>query len=202
MERNLPSLKHLFATLIGGAVATLALLLTPSIAGAANFIVDTVGDSGDGSLREAITDSNASGEADVITITANGSISLRSALPAIVSEVEINGPGVEQLTVQRGVPDKFRIFTVAPTEIDAPVKLSGLTITGGEVDFQGGGGIRSSDASLTLERVLVGGNIVLPDGPFDARGGGRQRCGRQPHGDRKHHLQQPSARRNGPDQHP
>lgn len=175
MEHNLPSLKHLFATLIGGAVATLALLLTPSTAGAANFTVDTVANSGDGSLREAITDANTNGEADVITITASGTISLQSALPTIVSEVEINGPGVEQLTVQRGVSDKFRIFTVAPTEIGAPVKLSGLTITGGDVDFQGGGGIRSMDASLTLERVLVGGNRVLPSQPFDAVGGGRQR---------------------------
>jgi len=67
---------------------------------AAGYTVSTTSDTGMNSLRDAITQVNAgAGTGD--TITAAGTITLTSALPALAKPLAITGPGAAMLTVQR-----------------------------------------------------------------------------------------------------
>lgn len=98
---------------------------------AATFEVTNTNDSGDGSLREAITSANANGDPDTIEISATGAVMLESALPDLTTGMDIVGPGADRFTVKRseapGTPE-FRIFIV---DEGATVSISGLTITKG-----------------------------------------------------------------------
>lgn len=55
------------------------------------FSVINLNDSGAGSLRQAILDSNSTAGADVISFSVAGSIQLTGALPALTDEVDIDG---------------------------------------------------------------------------------------------------------------
>ena len=71
---------------------------------AASFTVATADDSGEGSLRQALTDANANGSGlDSISFLdrATGTIALSSALPAIDTDLELQGPGAALLSVER-----------------------------------------------------------------------------------------------------
>lgn len=159
------TLKRLSAT-VG---VTLGMLAFASPAWAGNWTVNTVADDTDAdwcaddcTLREAILESNSTTLDDTISFgpNARGEIVLGSALPELPN-VEIRGPGAEELTVRRsgaaGTPE-FGIFTVG---VDRTVKISGLTISGGRSDL--GGGIRNRGA-LTLERNVVSGNSASSAG--------------------------------------
>jgi hypothetical protein len=76
------------------ALASLGILLGLwASADAATFKVTTAADSGPGSLRQAIVDSNASPDADEITFAGvAGTITLESVLPALTGETSITGP--------------------------------------------------------------------------------------------------------------
>ncbi len=145
----------------GGAIAAIllgALAVAPAAAHANKFPVSTTADSGDGSLRKAITDANASGGPDVIPITARGTIKLASALPAITGDVEIDGPGSAALTVLRTSGGSYRIFQIlAP----AVVSISDLTVSDGRLtaNLSEGAGVNST-GDLTLERVVVSDNAI------------------------------------------
>ncbi|TWT66822.1 hypothetical protein Pla123a_45200 [Posidoniimonas polymericola] len=66
--------------------------------------VDNLNDSGAGSLRAAIDESNASPGADVILVAVEGTIELQSRLPVITDGLNLIGPGAELLTLDaRGV---------------------------------------------------------------------------------------------------
>ena len=124
--------------------------------------VTNTNDSGAGSLREAITAANAMAGLDAITFAPSltGTVNLQSALPTLTGEVEIDGPGLAQLTVRRDAGGDYRIFNI-PT--GASAEISGLTITNGASD--NGGGVQSS-GRLLLERVAVTSNTAT------SRGGG------------------------------
>ena len=55
------------------------------------YLVSTLADSGPGSLREAIIAANAHKGADAIDFSVVGTISLRSALPAVTGPLELDG---------------------------------------------------------------------------------------------------------------
>ena len=64
---------------------------------AATFNVTSTADSGAGSLRDAITQANAStGTADTVTFGVTGTISLMTALPVITDDITIDGPGISE----------------------------------------------------------------------------------------------------------
>src|SRR5215207_4339629 len=100
-------------------------------------------DDGMCTLREALTSANAdaasgvlAGEcaagsgADIITISATGTINLSAPLPALATPVTISGPGASQLTVSRDAGSgDYRIFTV---NSGVTVAISGLTVTNGK----------------------------------------------------------------------
>lgn len=116
------------------------------------FTVNSLANSGAGSLRDAITAVNADPGADTIDFSVTGTIQLTSALPAITGTLEITGPGAANLTVRRIVTTpNFAIFTAAA---GSDVSVSGLTVANGSL-----GGVSVSDADLTLTNCVITGNI-------------------------------------------
>ena len=162
--------------------------LLPARANAATLIVTsnvdpgiggcTASGSGDGcTLREAITAANnqtlTPGD-DTIDVTGiSGSITLLTALPALSTNIILNGPGAANLTVQRssatGTPN-FRIFTIDNTTTTGPtVVLSGLTITGGKVSggsapANSGGALYNNHGILTLSNSVLKNNSATNGG--------------------------------------
>ena len=97
------------ATLAGGA-------MTAETALAAPFTVSNLNDSGAGSLRQAILDSNAAAGPDQILFASglSGHITLASSLPQITQPLDIQGPSARALTVSGN--SNARILDVhAPT---------------------------------------------------------------------------------------
>src|SRR5262245_34633906 len=130
--------------------------------------VTTLEDSGAGSLRQAILDANADPDQDTITFEVQGTINLSAALPNLSSNIDLQGPGADQLTVRRNTGGNYRIFTVAS---GATVVLSGLTITGGSIPgwLLEGGGILNN-GTLTLSNAAVSGNGATARGGISNHG--------------------------------
>ena len=122
--------------------------------------VDTTVDENDGnhgpgdlSLREAIVLANAASFSKITfapsVFGSPKTINLGSQLPTITSNISIEGPGANLLTLNAGngsdntfaTGDGYRIFNIDDSTADLiEVSLSGLTITGGDTP-RGNGGI-------------------------------------------------------------
>jgi CSLREA domain-containing protein len=145
------------------------------------FEVNSLADPGDGqctvvgigdgcTLREAINAANADAGAETITfapaLTSGGpaTISLLTALPNITTDMTIQGPGANLLTVERnsGAGTNFRIFTINT----GTVIISGLTIRKGVLasSGQGGGIFNNTGATLTINNCAISGNQVGSSG--------------------------------------
>ncbi|WP_406698513.1 right-handed parallel beta-helix repeat-containing protein [Singulisphaera sp. Ch08] len=146
-------------------VATAILPGGPSIASLAatviwtTFTVTNTNDSGVGSLRAALSIADQNPGRDTITFAPGvaGTITLRSALPDLATDIILSGPGASALTVARSsdpLTPEFRIFNVTA---GANVEISGLTVSGGRVSFQNGGGIANS-GTLTVTDSAFSGN--------------------------------------------
>ena len=152
----------------GAALAALALLvvacLMPVAAWAADFTVSNGNDSGAGSLRQAIFNSNAAGGSNTITINgAVGTITLTQSLPMITASVAVTGNN----TILDANNTGRAIFVQAGT-----VSVSNLTINnavanggngGSALTGSGGGGLGAgaavfvnTGASASLTNVSVG----------------------------------------------
>ncbi|MCB9895210.1 MAG: right-handed parallel beta-helix repeat-containing protein [Planctomycetes bacterium] len=131
-------------------------LLFLAAAGAAHaqttFNVTSNADSGAGSLRDAITQANAStSTADTITFGITGTITLTTALPVITDNLTIDGPGRTALTIERdNLAADFRIFET--NTIGLTLNINELTIQGGRAT-QGAGIL--SRGPLGLYDVLI-----------------------------------------------
>src|SRR5262245_29583126 len=122
------------------------------------FGVDRLTDTGAGEglagdLRYCITQANTLSGDDTITFEVTGTINLSGALPSLSSNLDLQGPGADSLTVRRDTGGYYGIFSVAS---GATVVLSGLTITNGIGLF---GGI-SNSGTLTLNNATVSGNAA------------------------------------------
>jgi hypothetical protein len=147
---------------LAGLIAGIATLLVLSAsAQAVTFPVTNTNDTGNGSLRQAITNANATTTPDVVDATdVSGTINLLTALPIVSEDIEIRGPGADAVTVRRGmgVMSAFRIFAVNP---GVAAEISGLTIASGNVSNSsaGGAGIYNDAGTLTLRDSVVTGNV-------------------------------------------
>src|SRR5918994_183346 len=180
--REMHPLKVL-ATTVGGALLVWGLLFAylSSPAWASTITVTTTTDeqttNGTCSLREAIEAANtntavdacvagSATENDVINFalpgTAPWTVNLTTELPPLTSNIEIDGPGADQLTVRRAdtAVDNFRIFTVSGDT--TVVTIKGMTISNGNtVDNTKGGGILIADSGIiTVTDSTISGNAA------------------------------------------
>ena len=141
-------------------------------------------------LREAINAANSSSDPNTINFSFAGgdpgcsggvcTVSLGAALPDLATDMNITGPGMNSLIVQRslsGSTPSFRIFTINSGKM---VGISGIAITNGRTadganngsDGDYGGGIRNN-GTLTLTNCSVSNNQTGNggDGSFGGQGG-------------------------------
>ncbi len=121
-----------------------AMVLTAGVANAESFTVTNNADSGPGSLRQAINDSNSYLGPNTITINSGvGTITLASDLPQLASNVTIvgNGATLSGGNQHRGL---FVGAFYATTPVAVSVTVEDLTIANtkaqGGAGTQGGGG--------------------------------------------------------------
>lgn len=153
------------AALGGGAVLAVGgSLIHATPASAATFEVTNLDDAGPGSLRQAILDANAAAGGDVITFASGltGTIVLTSGQLSISDSVVIDGPGASAIAVSGG--GASRVMEVYGGGVVLDVTISHLTVTDGTADV--GAGIRNVDERLTVDDVVVSGNMAT------LRGGG------------------------------
>lgn len=172
-----------------GGIATAALLACgvlasiPALAGAATYTVNTTADqapslsecsgaAGDCSLRQAVDKANtAAGEDRIVLPAGNYALTIQGAgedeqgdLDVTEGELRIDGAGARGTVVDASALED-RAFHVHPT---VSLTLTGLTVTGGRVDGEYGGGVLVEEGVLVLERVAVTKNEAINSG----RGGG------------------------------
>ena len=127
---------------------------------------------GDGlvTLREAITAANSDTATDTGQ-TGSGSdtitfalgpgahtINLTGALPELSTDMQIQGPGADLLTVRRDTGGDYRIFTVPAGSV---VGLSGMSIANGLAPggfFSSVGGGIYNAGTLTVNNCTISGN--------------------------------------------
>ena len=127
----------------------------------ATIPVTNTNDSGSGSLRAAITTANAD-SGDTINITATGTITLLSALPAIAADVTITGPGATSVTVSGN--NSTTVGTIFTINSGATVSMSGLTIANGNSNAVNAGGGILNDGTLTVNNCTISGNSGIGSG--------------------------------------
>ena len=134
-----------------------------TIAVAVNTIADDTNGpvSGQTTLRDAITQADAdTANQYVVTFSVTGTIDLTSPLPALSNNIDLKGPGASDLTVQRDPgAAAFSVFTV---DSDTTVTLSGMTITGGNANGNGGG--IDNSGTLTVSGTTFAGNSASAGG--------------------------------------
>ena len=143
----------------------------------ANFIVTNTNDSGAGSLRQAIANSNNSDGADRIIFDSSlsgSTINLTSGEIRIDDDLTIEGLGADNLTIDAGGNSRVfytvggfnGLFSGPGRTTDVTVK--GLTITGG-FSSSDGGAIFAEDSftstlNLIIEESIISGNSAGGDG--------------------------------------
>ena len=120
------------------------------------FLVYNTADSGPGSLRTALTNADQAGGSSIFFAT-SGVIGLASALPAISSDVYINGPGANNLSIDGSA--SYQVFDI---QSGVTATISGLTITDG-LSASNGGAIEN-DGTLTLTNCTVSNSTSSGDG--------------------------------------
>lgn len=139
---------------------TLAALL-PICLRAATFHVTSAGDSGPGTLRQALADA---ADGDTIDATGvSGTILLTSGELVVAKSITIIGPGPANLTVDGG--HASRVFHITPHNF---VNILGLTIANGRVTGSlaqdSGGGIYNNRSTLTVSNCVLSGNSAIAIG--------------------------------------
>ena len=156
------ALFHLCRGILHGVPIPLLLTLLCSLATvtAATFTVTTEADSGAGTLRQAITEANATGGADTIEFNIPGggvrTIALTSQLPNITDPVTINGytqPGASQNTQAAG---NDAVLTVRLDGTNAGGG-AGLHITVGSSTVRG---LVITNWSTGIQLSTLGGNTI------------------------------------------
>src|SRR6476620_2129384 len=132
----------------------------------ANVITVTNGnDSGPGSLRQALADAQ---DGDTINFDPSvGTVILATAELAIEKSLMLSG-APQMVTVARASQTEFRIFHVMPGH---SVEIDGLTISGGHITGDNGGGILNDNSTLTIAHCTVNGNAIV-SGSSNNLGGG------------------------------
>ncbi len=121
----------------GSVLATQASLMTPAAA-VSNQVVTSCADSGNGTLRTAITNANAQPDNTRVTFnlpsSCSGTITLATALPRIAASIDIQGPDASKLTVDgralTSIDFDFNDYIFDVNELATTFNVSGLTLKG------------------------------------------------------------------------
>jgi hypothetical protein len=139
------------------------------------LIVTNTGDSGAGSLRQALATADSTTHAAQDTIifhlpAASSGANVIDLLSPLISlgNVNIVGPGPGKLIIDAGGAGRAFAFNDNNLAKDSPVAITGLSITNGSITGQGGA-IYSLD-SLTLKNVVIAGNTATNGGGIDVDG--------------------------------
>jgi hypothetical protein len=124
------------------------------------FVVSNLNDAGPGSLRAAILSANLipAGASSVITICANGTITLASALPTIARNMTMDATSAPTY-VSGGPPVVALDFNGHPGLIFG-VGSRGSHLLGVAVDDASGNGVTLDDNSITLNDDYIGLNLA------------------------------------------
>jgi hypothetical protein len=145
----------------GSALAVVggSLVVTATPAAAATLTVTNTSDAGAGSLRAALAAAN---DGDVIEfqLPPGSEIVLENGQLEVDDAVSINPAGTD-ITVRQGDAG-YRVFYLYQDSAQ-PITITGLTITGGNVDGSGGG-IFTRATDVVLDDVVVDGNSASSDG--------------------------------------
>jgi hypothetical protein len=168
LQGMVPGRRRLIAA---GGVALGATLALGGSADAATFTVSNLGDTGSGSLRDALTQANATADPDTITFASGltGTIHLASSLQAAPYPVSIQGPGANQITIDGGGANLDLLVGCLCSTAPA-FSVSGLTFTGGQ--DTSGAGILNLLGNLTISNAVITGNKAVQTGSSNAYGAG------------------------------
>ena len=133
----------------------------------ANITVTTIADGGPGSLRQALVDAGSDGTITFAPALNGGTISLTSGQLVIGKNVNVIGPGADQLAVSGN--GLGRVFSV-PAGVST--LLSGLTVTGGQISSAERGAGILNRGNLTLWGCTVSSNRIVWNNLNDPNGGG------------------------------
>lgn len=138
----------------------------------ANIIMVTNGnDSGPGSLRQAIADAR---DGDTINFDPSvNTVTLTTAELSISQSITISA-SPQMVTVMRSSQTEFRIFHVMPGH---SVEIDGLTISGGHITGDNGGGILNDNSTLTVAHCMVWANAIVNASSGNNFGGGIHNSG-------------------------
>ena len=145
----------------------------------ATFRVTNTNDSGTGSLRQAISDSNRAGGADRIVFDSSltgETINLTSGQITIDDDLIIEGLGAENLTIDAGGNSRiFRTVSGFDGLLSGPgpstdITIQGLTLTGGNTESDGGA-ILAQRSSITSTLNLTIVDSTLSGNSAGGRGG-------------------------------
>ena len=139
---------------------------------ATTITVTNGNDSGPGSLRQALADAQ---DGDTINFDPSVNlVTLTTAELVIAKSITISA-SPQMVTVQRAPqPPQFRIFHVMPGH---SVEINGLTIYGGHITGDNGGGILNDNSTLTIAHCTVSGNVIVSSASSNVVGGGIHNTG-------------------------
>ena len=135
---------------------------------AATFTVTTTGDTGPGSLREAVTALNATGGSHVINFSVTGRITLITPLPAMSNNVVIHGPIGTPLIIS-GAGPLLRFAPGTTNFVQRLILADGITTNANGNAY--GGGILN-EGVLQIVDSVVSNNVVGAGARSRAAGGG------------------------------
>jgi uncharacterized repeat protein (TIGR01451 family) len=136
-----------------------AITITPSST-QANFVVNSIGDSGGGSLREAIMLANSTAGADQINfdLGANHTINLMSPLPSITDPLTIDG------TTQSGFSGlpivELNYNAAGAAQAGLVINSPNCTIRGLVINRVTGDGIQVNENGAHIEGNFIGTNVA------------------------------------------
>ena len=134
------------------------------------FMVGNLDDSGPESLRQAILDANDNPGADLIRFAPaarDGTITLTSGQLSITDDLNLDGPGVQRLTISGN--DASRVFSVSGGATDVEIRdltiangrATGTTVEGPVGPVTLGGALLNTGARVVLFHVTMDNNQAV-----------------------------------------
>jgi len=155
----------LACSLVFAAVAAADTFVVNTTADVASQVGECEGSPGDCSLRQAIDRANGTAGDNTIevpaghyglTIEPSGGENESGDLDVDAESLVIAGAGAEQTVIDAGAIED-RVFYAHP---GATLVLLGVTVTGGQIESESGGGILAEEAILVLADSAVEGNVA------------------------------------------